>query len=576
MIPAGIAARTRPGPAIAWLVGAALLLHYVLLRPLVSSGHGDFDAVHLYFPLARGLSAAGLAFFADPASVQAPPFAFVYPALLGASLPAVKLANAILSGFTLLLVFRSAWLVHSPAAGVVAAFLFALSPTLRPHLATPITEGPYLFLTAAWFWGLAEWLVHRRRGALVASALAVSLAALTRATMFYGIVLMVVIAAGIAWRGRGEERTHARAALLAYAAALLPIFAFILKNAWLFGLPFFTTGGANALYLGNNPLTGGFDPNYLGLYFDVGAIARDQSHLTLEAERLLGEAAREILAERDLAFLAKLHLRKLAAFVFVTAAEPDAVWLRAARIVTLVFALGSLPLRGQPLRAVLWTMLAYQAAIHVPVLYTHRYSVDALDLWLTLAAGVGLCTWVGSGRAFTVVAAVVVAATGVGVGARLLAESNRAMPDVFAVPHLQIWHSAGVVRLGASAPPVQMPVAAPLYSPYSNHVLVVDVVSGTASGFGCDRLDVAFRPDATMDWSPEVEFVLRPDGQRRRFQFGTVPLRLSASGTLRLAARCGEGSSATVERVAIYAARGAEDYRARVLGEPRPSPLDPP
>jgi hypothetical protein len=572
---AGATARPRPGPAIGWLLAAALLLHYVLLRPAVSSGHGDFDALHLYFPLARGLAASGIAFFADPLSVQAPPFSFIYPALFGTSLPAIKLANAVLSGFTLLLVFRAAWLMHSPAAGVVAAFLFALSPTLRPHLATPVTEGPYLFLTAAWFCGFAEWLVNRRRAALVASAIAVALAALPRAPLFYAIVLMVVVAAAFAWRGRGEPRARAREALLAYGAALLPIVAFIAKNAWLFGLPFFTTGGANALYLGNNPLTGGFDPNYLGLYFDVGAIARDQSHLTLEAERLLGAAAREILAERDWAFLAHLHLRKLAAFVFVTGAEPDAVWLRAGRIVTLVFAWGSLPRRGEPLRAVLWAMLAYQLAVHAPVLYTHRYSVDALDLWLTLAAAVGLCTWVSEARGLRVAGAVVVAAAGVGVGATLLGETNRAMPDVFAVPRLQIWRSGASARLEHGAPPVELPMAAPLYSPYSNHVLVADVVSGTANGFGCDRLTVTFRPDASMDWSPAVEFVLRPDGVRRRYQFGGVPLRLSTSGTLRLSARCGEGSSATVERLAIYAARGAEDYRARVLGEPRPSPIDP-
>ena len=112
-------------------------------------------------------------------------------------------------------------------------------------------------------------------GALIASAVAISLAALTRATMFYAIVLMVLVAAIVAWRSDGERRAAARAALLAYAGALAPIALFIVKNAWLFGLPFFATGAGNALYLGNNPLTGGFDPNYLGLYFDVGAIARD-------------------------------------------------------------------------------------------------------------------------------------------------------------------------------------------------------------------------------------------------------------------------------------------------------------
>jgi hypothetical protein len=224
---------------------------------------------------------------------------------------------------------------------------------------------------------------------------------------------------------------------------------------------------------------------------------------------------------------------------------------------------------------VLWAMLAYQAAIHVPVLYTHRYSVDALDVWLTIAAAVGACTWVAERRPLRMVTALVAAIIGVVVGAVLLGQTNGPMPDVFAVPRLQIWQPAAAMRLDNATQALEVPLSAPRYSPYSNHVLVADVASGTADGYGCDRLAIAFRADGTTEWSAEITFVLRPDGQPRRYQFGAVPLRLSASGTLRLAARCGERSSVNVQRLAIYAARGADDYRARVLGEPRPSPLDP-
>jgi hypothetical protein len=42
------------------------------------------------------------------------------------------------------------------------------------------------------------------------------------------------------------------------------------------------------------------------------------------------------------------------------------------------------------LRWVLATTIAYLVAVHIPVLYEHRYSVGALDLWLALLAGVGV------------------------------------------------------------------------------------------------------------------------------------------------------------------------------------------
>jgi hypothetical protein len=563
--------------ATAVLLVAALAANYASLVPMVSRSHGDFDAIHLYFPLARGLLEHGLAFLADERSVQAPPFSWIYPVLLGVSLPAVKVANALLSGVTLLAVFRSAWLMHSRAAGVVAAMLFALSPTLRPHLATPITEGPYLLLSTVWFWGMAEWLTHGRRGALVLSAVALSLAALTRATMFYGIVLLVAGSAGVAWRVRGPARQQAAQALVAYGVALLPILAFIAKNWLLFGFPFYTTGGANALYLGNNPLTGGYDPNYLGLHFDVGAIARDQSHLTLEADRLLGGAARLIFADKSAAFLAVMHAEKLAAFLFVTGAETDALILRCWRIALFVMAAGALPRkRGETLHWLLFATIAYQVAIHMPVLYVHRYSVDALDGWLAIAAGVGIARWGLDGSPLRLAAASLVAVAGMAWGAQLLLNGPGPMPDVFAVARLRVWQAAELPRIltGAGAH-AELPFGnAPWLSPSNNHVLVVDAANTpNAVGGACGPLGVSFMPPGAAAFSPAIRFRIRGDGAERRQQFGTIPLALAREGTLRLQADCPQGASLRVTGLALYAALGASDYRSRFLGEPAPMPM---
>jgi hypothetical protein len=99
-----------------------------------------------------------------------------------------------------------------------------------------------------------------------------------------------------------------------------------------------------------------------------------------------GEAAPR---RHGFAQLASIYAQKLAAFLFVTNAEGNALELRLWRIASLVLASSaSCGLRDRWLRRLLVGIVAYQVAVHIPVLYNHRYSVGALDLWLTLLAGV--------------------------------------------------------------------------------------------------------------------------------------------------------------------------------------------
>lgn len=564
--------------ATALLLAMALAIHYCTLAPYLGRTENDFDAVHLYFPLARGVLEGGIGFFATEKSLQAPPFSFLYPALLGATLPALKVANALLSGITLLAVFRSGWLLHSRTAGLVGAFLFALSPLLRPHLASPITEPPYILFSSVWFWGMAEWVVHRRRAALVASAIGLCLAALTRATMFYWIVALVVACGLASWRARGALRVAARAAFVAYAACLVPMALLAAKNWALFGFGFYVTGAGNALYLGASPLTGGYDPNYLGLAFDVGAIARDQSFLTLEAERLLKGVAYLILGEKSFPFLAELHVRKLAAFLFVTGAEPEALLLRSWRIVLLVAAAFALPRRtGDVLRWLLFAMLAYHVAILAPVVYTHRYSVGGMDLWLVMAAAIGIAELAGKARRRLAAIAIAAAAAGVAAGAVVLHVTAAPMPDVFASAHVRAWEGpAREHRFGSGGNPLDLQIVdAPLIQWWINHVLVLEV-AGHVSGSPrfCEMLRVSFKPAGGERFGPAATARLLPDAKPRRYQLGLSSLLLGPSGTLRLEMPCEGEALLRIERIAVYGALGAIDYRARLLGEPLPLPVE--
>ena len=549
-------------PAILGLIVAG---HYWVLTRSLSAPIEDFDAVHLYLPLGRELVAQGWAFFADPRSVQAPPVSFIYPMLYGGSIERIKVGNLLLSGLTLLLVFRSAALSHSRTAGLIAALLFASSPLLRPHLVAPHSEALFLFFSALWFWGFAEWWINRRPAALVLSAAGLCAAELTRAPIFYWNVLLVAMLAWLAIRPRSSA--PARPLLIAYAAALIVPAALTAKNLWLFDFPFYVTGGGNALYQGNNPLTGGYDPNYLGLGFDVGAIARNQSFLTLEAERLLRGVANVILAEKSLSFLVQMHLQKLAALLFVTSAEPDALLLRTWRIALLpVAALGIFALRQNALRWALAGVFVVLVGLHVPLLYSHRYSVGVMDLWLVIAAGIGLA---GAARSpVLALSAAAIAGVGIAFGAWAYVHLGRPMPDVFAAGRLLVWRSDENVRL-SNGTPVEVRVRdAPWFRWWNNHVLVLDVETHPdAQGTDCRALLVSYARADGSGFSAPVTLQLIESRAAKRYQVGGAPLNLSTEGTLKLAANCMGGASITIAKPAIYAALGAIDYRERLLGE---------
>lgn len=561
-------------PQFAWpLVGGALALHLWMVWPYTRLHGYDFDAIHLYFPLARGFLAQGLSFFAQEQSLQAPPFSYLYPALIGLDLDRLRMTNAASSGVTLLLAARTAQLACSWKAGVAAAFLFALSPLLRPFLATPITEPPYLLLCAAWVWALFEWFRGGARAYLFASAFFLVIAALTRATIFYWMIVLVIAFAAWWWRAPPAGHVRARAALVVYSAALLVPLALILKSTLLFGFGFYATGGGNALYLGNNPLTGGYDAPLLGLLFDVGSIARDQSHLTIEADRLLGGVARYIVTHESLAEMLAMHVNKLGAFLFVTVAEGGASGLRAWRIgLFLVAALGVRGIRHPGMRLALAGMVLYQIAVHIPVLYTHRYSVGALDLWLVVLAGVGLASLLSRQRivaAISVATAVLLSIQG---GRWLMKNGDRPQPDVFKAARILMWEGSPFTYVAdPEGKPIELDVrhkSIP-FDKSMNYVLVLQVEAPEAlSAARCGALHAAYRRRPDADFSRPFERRIHGARDVETVQIGGRHLNLDDEGTARLAMKCESPSTLHFRRIAIYAPVGSIDFRERYLGEP--------
>ena len=524
-----------------------LALNWALLYPRLASPDQDWDAVHVYLPMASKLLAVGLGYFGQQASVEMPPFAYIWPALLGAQLGTVKVVNLLLSGATLVLVWRTGWLLHSELAGLAAAALFALCPTTKPFLATALSEPPYFFLTAAWLWSLAEYYATGRRSFLVIAAGALGLASITRSSLFY---LLPVLFIFFAVR---RERDVA----IAHGAALSIPLIFIAKNLLLFGFPFFATGSGNALYLGHHPVTLGYDPYYLGLVFDTGSITQGPSQLELASERLMSGIARMMIFQADPAWLASLYAHKLAAFVFVSnaAIDGDVLLLRSWRILTLILAVAGFRAIVSPaLRWVIALMLAYQVLVHIPVLYTHRYSVGALDLWLALLAGLGIAALVERRSAAQIGGFALALVVGLGAGWWTYRYGPEPQLEVLKTRNALVWEMRGVRgvgRLELTIPP------SPLLDPISNYAIVLDAASG------CANVAFSFRREGASEFGRSVTHRLEIDGKVHRYQFGVVhPMQLQFPGRLRIETPC----ILEIQRIALHKVDAGSELRERYLG----------
>jgi hypothetical protein len=328
-------------------------------------------------------------------------------------------------------------------------------------------------------------------------------------------------------------------------------------------------------------VTGGYDPNYLGIQFDVGEIARDESQLTLHAERLLRGVGEMLVAQSSLAELAMLHARKLAAFVFVTNAESHASLLRGWRIATLVLsAVGLLRVRDVWLSLAVAGTAVCLTLVHVPLLYTHRYSVGSLDLWLTIGAGIGIaaaCAW--PWRRIAALAALLAGACAVGTAfARFGA---RPVPDYLRGARLPEWKAAPLGRaLSAGIDVLDIPVATtrPYYQ-WQDHVLWLSgKLTRTGPGDGCDRADVSFDTSGSGAWKFVASFAPRDDGQQHDYFVRGIPLPNPGNGTLRLSFRCSGGAHLALDRIEVFSPVGAVGWREQYLHE-KPYfavPLDPP
>jgi hypothetical protein len=569
--------------AVLGAMALALWLIFPRLRHAPS-----FDAVHVYLPMARAVLEQGAAFMQRPESLVTGPIAYLYPALLGAAEALVRGSNAALYCATIALGFMALRLAHSWQAGLAAALLLAVSPTLRPFVADVLTEPPFFFLTALWIVAVACVASGRSRAWIAVGALALGLAALTRPAIMYFAPLMIAIhgvrmlRAPAATPGKAIE---SRLALL-HLGALGLIAAWILRNALTFGFPAIATGAGAALYFGVNPAVDGFDPAYYGLNYDSGLAQDSSSHLSLHADRRLRAIALVELRDTPLAVLLEMAARKAAAFLFVTSAEssgePLAV-LRAWRIALVVLAFLPFFARrpGPPAFAAvtlaLGALVVYMVGVHLPVVYHHRYSVGAIDVPLTLLAAMGLVEMARSARrAAATLAAMTLA---LGIGLHDAAQAGPYSPHPERIPNEVMWLGDVGSRfpIGPGRAPIDIAVTKDPRTPvWDLSMLQLDLaLRDVARGGGCRALTLRFKPAGAAGFAEgqRVRVLLPAETSSpapRRLTLGsTVPLALDREGTLRLEFECASPATAEIGTMAVIAPRREVFYRDRYLEQQR-------
>jgi len=542
-----------------------------------------YDAQFSYLPFARRLLSEGWAFLADERSVWYPFGAYGYPALLAADVQAIEAVNLVLSCSIVLMLYRIAAPVHSVRAGLIAAWLYALSPSIAPLVINVYTELPFLFFCAVWLWAFSELLASGQHRWVWIAGLALGCAVNMRASLvlfIYGSVLLALVAS---MRRMAPQATWRQFASVQGIAAVVATVV-IVKNWLLFGMPHIAAGGGNAFYLGSHTLTGGYEPAYGGLFFDVGAIAQGD-HLTVAADALLRSAGWEMLKAQPLDLTLANYWRKAWAFLFYpNVLLPDSMFtLRSLRICLVTGAAVGI-IRGwrAPVLLLAASIVVFQVLVHTPLLYNPRYSEGALDLWLCLLAGCGFATmWQWPPGRTALVALALLAACYVGKTIRHLEGPVAPLRFNASVPHKVVWEQVGipegsltdlvldralaVVATGENpsiriALPDVVGITGNAKGSRRNLFLILEV-STPSSGKRCDKGRLEFEPGAATPGAPSREFYypfrLQRDSSPQTFSFGisaptpTWEAGINGPGTFKVSFSCDRGGVIRMDRLAI-------------------------
>lgn len=430
---------TAPSPSI-WLWGLVLplILYAARASQVLLDPYLPYDTEHTYLPLARMLLENPGALWSNPLSLKSAPGTYVYMALAGAHVSTIKMLNLVMALSVVVMLFDAARRTAGPIAAAAAAWLLAVSPSLMSLSVYPMVEPPSLFLLTLWLWATA-WCMDSKRPFLpvVLAGLALTAATLTRATLMYWIpaIALLSLVALVVPALKAMPIPWKRIAAI-HLLALLGVGAYMAKNGAEFNKPAIATGSGAALYFGNLPLTLGEEPPFVGLQHDDGFVTIDATHLSILGDQRLTDTARFIVQQMPLPELASFYLHKAGSILFFSKSDLSSYNDRVWRIGLIVLAAAGLWFgRKRPMVQLTGLLTLYMLAVHVPALYNPRYSIVALDIELTLLAGIGIgLIWQQARRWRVIFSIIVMMITGMLIGAAHQRYSSAIMANFDAQP----------------------------------------------------------------------------------------------------------------------------------------------
>ena len=420
------------------------------------------------------------------------------------------------------------------------------------------------------------------------------LAALTRATVIY--VLPIVILAAFWMRYRSVPSSDGERANWAnlgwgHVLALAMILPVLVKNMVMFDLPSISTGAGIALYLGNHPLTFGMDSGYFRTNFDNAIVAPPgMSHLSLGADRALAAVGKHMLLSQSPSFILEMYSQKLFAFFFVGNREwiAPVATLRSWRIFLIAFSISALwGLRTKPIIWLLCGLLAFQVVAHLPVVYSHRYSVGVLEMSLVLFAGIGVAMLIHERRWLSLAGVTILVTALSYIGAGYARDAHRLKANIYGVPHevvystkslgLPVANLVGALRLGdgefeSTSPIVRIDIdlrSVQNIHRQANEMIVVEgSISVDSPAQRCDTVNYYFRKQSEVDFNESKVWqdIWPANGKTALYVLGgNAPLEIYEPGTLRLEFTCRAKMRINLSRIEVVRPTVAQYYRDQYL-----------
>jgi hypothetical protein len=223
----------------------------------------------------------------------------------------------------------------------------------------------------------------------------------------------------------------------------------------------------------------------------------------------------------------------------------------------------------RPLLALLWAFAVFQMAIHLPVLYLHRYSVPALDVPLALLAGIGASLALLHVKLWLTLIVAGLTWLAFWIVPYTTLDPSFPVPNVDAVPHRVIAaYSASTLPIGTSTGFARSPAGT--FTQVDEKGTVdfdfssVDIrpgllvrlemrVSAVHPRGACEDVRLRFRPKASQSYAPDQVWYQRwpmAKGEVSLVFGGLAHIRFNQPGYLQLEFAC-KGVSIDVDRLEL-------------------------